>query len=371
MANITFVATIDGGTTNTRVRIWNRTASDFLLAGEAAAEVGVRNTAIDGNNQKLLTTVDCLLTEAATEAGIKPENLSLVLASGMLTSDLGLTEVPHIAAPAGVDTLAAAMVPRKIEGLSPREIWFIPGMKNLADEAITAETIVHMDMMRGEETEAVGMLELYASASLMHDPVHPGKERSEANRKCEAEGAGEMGARPSAEPLVLVLPGSHNKYIAVDEKGVIRGSLTTLAGELLRSLTLDSILAGTVERRFVEMFEAGAFLRGVAWGRSMGLGHGAFLCRICGLFDGYTPVQAQNYLLGLLLADDVRTLQQDPLFSGCQQARFIVAGRNVLQQAYACLLQNEGYTVELVPRESQKVLSGKGALALARRRGLI
>lgn len=149
MANITFVATIDGGTTNTRVRIWNRTASDFLLAGEAAAEVGVRNTAIDGNNQKLLTTVDCLLTEAATEAGIKPEDLSLVLASGMLTSDLGLTEVPHIAAPAGVDTLAAAMVPRKIEGLSPREIWFIPGMKNLADEAITAETIVHMDMMRG------------------------------------------------------------------------------------------------------------------------------------------------------------------------------------------------------------------------------
>ena len=103
-----------------------------------------------------------------------------------------------------------------------------------------------------------------------------------------------------------VLPGSHNKYIAVDEKGVIRGSLTTLAGELLRSLTLDSILAGTVERRFVEMFEAEAFLRGVAWGRSMGLGHGAFLCRICGLFDGYTPVQAQNYLLGLLLADDVR-----------------------------------------------------------------
>ena len=119
------------------MRIWNRTASDFLLAGEAAAEVGVRNTAIDGNNQKLLTTVDCLLTEAATEAGIKPENLSLVLASGMLTSDLGLTEVPHIAAPAGVDTLAAAMVPRKIEGLSPREIWFIPGMKNLEDEVIT------------------------------------------------------------------------------------------------------------------------------------------------------------------------------------------------------------------------------------------
>lgn len=264
MANITFVATIDGGTTNTRVRIWNRTASDFLLAGEAAAEVGVRNTAIDGNNQKLLTTVNCLLKEAATEAGIKREDLSLVLASGMLTSDLGLTEVPHIAAPAGVDTLAAAMVPRKIEGLSPGEIWFIPGMKNLADEAITAETIVHMDMMRGEETEVVGMLELYASASLMHDPVHPGKERSEANRKCEAEGAGAMGARPSAEPLVLVLPGSHNKYIAVDEKGVIRGSLTTLAGELLRSLTLDSILAGTVERRFAKVFEAGAFLRGVA-----------------------------------------------------------------------------------------------------------
>lgn len=371
MADMTFVATIDGGTTNTRVRIWHRTASDFLLAGEAVAEVGVRNTAIDGNNQKILAAVERLLTEATAKAGIQPGTLSLCLASGMLTSDLGLTEVPHIPAPAGLDTLAAAMVCRKIEGLSQQEIWFIPGMKNLADGAVTATTISHMDMMRGEETEAAGMLELYASEVLSDRPGYAEKGRSEADGEGKDTEDSPTAAQRSSRPLVLILPGSHNKYIAVDEKGVLCGCLTTLAGELLRSLTLDSILAGTVERSFAKAFEAEAFMRGVAWGRSMGLGHGAFLCRICSLFDGYTPLQAQNYLLGLVLADDLLILQKHPLFFGCQNARFIIAGRDVLQQAYACLLQSEGYAVKLVPPELQKVLSGKGALALARRRGLL
>lgn len=367
------IATIDGGTTNTRVRIWRgEPGRVFTLAGEAVSETGVRNTAIDGNNHKLLATVDSLLRQAEEEAvrsrgedgpgrycRVKQDSrissettaeelsVSLILASGMLTSDLGLAEIPHIAAPADLPTLARSMVSRVIPGLNGRAVWFIPGIKNRPSDSLTEDLLSRMDMMRGEETEAAGLLAEF--------PFHPEEETG-------------IGSR------ILVLPGSHNKYIAVDAAGQIRGCFTTLAGELLRSLTLDSILADSVGRGFAEHFDRASFLRGVEWGVAKGVGHGAFLCRICALFDHYSPLQAQNYLLGLLLADDLCGLREDPLFSPMlanKTACFMVAGRRVMQEAYCCLLEKEGYCVRAVPQETQSALSGKGALALARLRGLI
>lgn len=367
------IATIDGGTTNTRVRIWRRGEGGvFFSVSEAVSETGVRNTAIDGNNQKLLAAVGGLLRQAEAEArrfvggegpgnaslpqqgepeaaysGNGDDTVSLILASGMLTSNLGIAEIPHIAAPADLPALAQAMVSRVIPGLGGRTVWFIPGIKNGPSDSLTEELLPCMDMMRGEETEAAGLLTEF--------PFHPEEETG-------------IGSR------ILVLPGSHNKYIAVDAAGQIRGCFTTLAGELLRSLTLDSILADSVGRGFAEHFDRPSFLRGAEWGVAKGVGHGAFLCRICALFDHYSPLQAQNYLLGLLLADDLCGLREDPLFSAMlanKTACFLVAGRGVMQEAYRCLLEKESYFVTTIPPEKQPALSGQGALALARLRGLI
>ena len=54
----TYTITIDGGTTNTRCILWN---SSRQRIDEQKREVGVRNTAIDGNNSKLKNAVkECL-----------------------------------------------------------------------------------------------------------------------------------------------------------------------------------------------------------------------------------------------------------------------------------------------------------------------
>lgn len=50
----TYTITIDGGTTNTRCILWN---SSRQRIDEQKREVGVRNTAIDGNNSKLKNAV--------------------------------------------------------------------------------------------------------------------------------------------------------------------------------------------------------------------------------------------------------------------------------------------------------------------------
>lgn len=361
------IATIDGGTTNTRVRIWRASGNEtFVLVSEASSEIGVRNTAIDGHNKKLLTTIDSLLREAGSKAGVSGSGqgtLSLILASGMLTSNLGIAEIPHISAPADLPALADAMVCREIPGLENKKIWFVPGIKNRSETGLTEETLPLMDMMRGEETEAAGLL-----------AACPLSETADALQAKRSPSDSTPDGKTPAGSRILVLPGSHNKYIAVDEAGRIQGCFTTLAGELLHSLTLDSILADSVAKGFAEEFEPAAFLRGADWGGRMGVGHGAFLCRICDLFDHYSPLQARNYLLGLLLADDLSALKKDPL-SGAMLADksvcFIVAGRRVMQEAYICLLGKEGYRVTAVPQELQTALSGKGALELARLRGLI
>ena len=88
------------------------------------------------------------------------------------------------------------------------------------------------------------------------------------------------------------------------------------------------------------------------------------------MFRQYTKTQAQNYLLGLLLADDLQSLKASRIFAGLEESVFLVAGKSVMQQAYVCLLEAEGWKVQLASEEQQQALSGFGALALAKRRGL-
>ena len=45
-----YVVTVDAGTTNTRVFLWNKYR---MMVASAESETGVRNTIIDGNNDLL------------------------------------------------------------------------------------------------------------------------------------------------------------------------------------------------------------------------------------------------------------------------------------------------------------------------------
>ena len=328
-----YIATIDSGTTNTRTRIWLKGA----VVGEACAEIGVRNTAIDGNNSKLTMAIANTLQKAIVCAGIMEKDLRLVLATGMLTSNVGLWEIPHIVAPTGINKLAAAMVSRKIPEICSQEIWFVPGVKNFANEDLIDENINLMDIMRGEEVEVYGAFE-----------------------RVHIQG-----------PAVLVLPGSHNKYIAVDENNCIVGCMTTVAGELIHSLTFDTIIADAVQRSFAKNFCEEAFLKGVDCYHELGLGRAVFMARILNQFQNYQAEAVQNYLLGLILSDDIRALENNPLFKKYESAPVIVAGKPVIQAAYQALLTRMGRNIILLNHDEQSGLSGIGAIAVAKVRGLI
>ena len=125
-----YTLTIDTGTTNTRVFLLDHAGA--VLAA-AKAETGVRDTAVTGSTAQLEAAVKRCLEEALAAAGAQWGQVGQVLASGMITSNLGLCEIPHCTAPAGAAELAAHAVTRLVSGVCPVPITFFPGVKTQPD----------------------------------------------------------------------------------------------------------------------------------------------------------------------------------------------------------------------------------------------
>ncbi|MDR2868997.1 MAG: 2-dehydro-3-deoxygalactonokinase, partial [Deferribacteraceae bacterium] len=102
--------TIDAGTSNTRATLWD---GDRQVLARVKHNVGVRNTAMDKNNSKLKAAVNACIAELT---GGQLDDC-VILASGMISSGLGLYELPHLSAPAGKAAFAAAIVRADIDGV--------------------------------------------------------------------------------------------------------------------------------------------------------------------------------------------------------------------------------------------------------------
>ncbi len=302
-----YAITIDAGTTNTRAYLWNERRS---LVASARAEIGVHQTAIDGSDAKLKKAEKDCLEALLRQGGVGYEAVEMILASGMITSNLGLVEVPHVSAPAGAEELARGSKGVLLEEISPVPIRFIPGVKNQVGD-VTPENFEAMDMMRGEEVEALAI----------------------------------VNARPRGEPCLLVLPGSHTKFVAVDEGGRITGCLTTITGELLESLTCHTVIADAVDRRFAneENYDRELLLRGFQVSSQAGMSRGAFAARILNQFAQKDRRKIASFLLGVALADDVRALRHSTALAVDPQATVIVSGKNPLRQGIFDILRFDGF----------------------------
>ncbi|MDE5206200.1 2-dehydro-3-deoxygalactonokinase [Citrobacter amalonaticus] len=84
------IITIDTGTTNTRVCAWQ----DGTLLAEAARSAGVRDTAITGSTATLMQGVSDAVQEVKQKAGILCDAKVIYLSAGMITSNVGLCEIP-------------------------------------------------------------------------------------------------------------------------------------------------------------------------------------------------------------------------------------------------------------------------------------
>ncbi|AYO29638.1 hypothetical protein D2962_02570 [Biomaibacter acetigenes] len=89
---------------STRVRI---ILNDKIIA-KSFISLGVRNTAINGSKEELFEGLRNTIHEALSSVHLKLEDLQIIVASGMITSDVGIYEIPHIVALAGIDKIVKA-----------------------------------------------------------------------------------------------------------------------------------------------------------------------------------------------------------------------------------------------------------------------
>src|SRR4030095_9414425 len=199
---------VDSGTTNSRVWLMR----DREVLAKKRVSVGVRNTAIDGNNHALVKGIRETIFDLTSENGAD-EQPQIVIAAGMITSNLGLHEVRHVQAPAGLLELASNIQEKHFEDLQGIHFYFLPGVRSGPGVA-DLDNIDSIDIMRGEETEVMGALE-------------------------EIE-------RIQDGPLLYIHLGSHTKMIQLDASRRISAGASTLAGELTQSIVEQTILRSSL-----------------------------------------------------------------------------------------------------------------------------
>lgn len=330
-----YIFTVDTGTTNTRVILWDE---NRRALGSEKREVGVRNTAIDGNNGKLKAAVKSCLDSLLEKNGLDYSRIRGIIASGMITSNVGLVEIPHIEAPASIDDLAAGIRDVLLEDICPIPISFIPGVKNAPGGPVTLENFEKMDIMRGEEVESVAMLD--------------GLEKD--------------------HPYLLVLPGSHTKFVTVDRDGRMTGCLTTIAGELLNSITNDTIIADAVGHRFVgtDTYDREMMLTGYRTAKKCGAGRACFSARILSQFVTKDEEKLANYVLGVGLQGDVTAILNSEALKVEPDMTVVVGGKDPLRSAIADILEYEGCFKKVLRFSPDKdtPLSATGTYLIADRR---
>jgi len=235
---------------------------------------------------------------------------------GMVGSRIGWVEAPYAPCPASAEDLRQRVLTIEADGLP---VSIIPGLSCL-------NPLGGPDVMRGEETQILGALEL--------DPqLRKGRH-------------------------LLVLPGTHSKWTVVKD-GEITGFLTAPVGETFALLRQHSTLtAGTAP-------DLGGSAEGFALGLHRILEQGPallphllFETRARQLVDAMPAADAVGFLSGLLIGADVAAARQwfGPL------GKVVLIGAPALNSLYGLAIADQGGITVAVDGDSA-VLAGLTTLA--------
>src|SRR5215470_13157155 len=317
-AGETCLTCVDAGTTNTRVWL---TAGDRVIA-RARAGVGVRDTARDGSSDRLRDALRELIDRVRNDARNQgfAQSPECVIAAGMITSPLGLAEVPHVPTPAGLNELAAATRHYCFPEITDLPVLLIPGARS-GPRQCDQETVGTTDVMRGEETLLIG---LHALGLL-------------------------------APRSTLLNLGSHWKVIEFDERARIASSVTSMTGELIHAAQTQTILAGSLPQARPSVIDQTWLEAGMREQRRSGLARALFCVRLLEQGSDGSAEQRLSFLIGAFLASDMDAMVSRGFFDSA--GKVIIAGGGVIAEAWRrALTQNSMPAISLNDSEVENAL---------------
>lgn len=198
-------AIIDCGTTNLRIYIIND--GEILAIGYKG--IGAKDTLAKGK-EYLANGIADVFNSTLAQNKISQDDIDYIISSGMITSEFGLKEVPHLVAPVGIEDTA-----RNVEIIEPNTVLpldipliLVPGVKNpvnLSQKGI--DVVDKIDIMRGEELQVYGALH-------------------------------KAGIKGAAYVLFLT---SHSKLVTITDEQKISYCTTTISGQFYQAIQSTSL----------------------------------------------------------------------------------------------------------------------------------
>lgn len=315
---------VDTGTTNSRV--WLVRGEEILAKAEA--QVGVRDTAKDGSSARLRAALRELIEQVRSESDAKP---ICVAAAGMITSALGLAEVPHLVAPAGIDELAAATRVYEFADVTELPVLLVPGVKS-GQMPCELAAVGEADLMRGEETLCAGLVMIGLAKA----------------------------------PATVLNLGSHWKAIKLDADGRIAASVTSLAGELVYAAQTQTILASAVPHVRLATVNVEWLEAGMCEQRMNGLARALFCVRLLEQSKQGDSEDRLNFLIGAFIAEDMDALSS----RGVLADSVVIVGSGALAEAWQHALKQNNIQSQIITGEQSEraLLAGlRNIVAGARR----
>lgn len=235
---------VDWGTTNRRGYLIGRTGEVLENCEDGLGLAHIEGGAFEA-------AFDALTGPWRTRFGELP-----ALLSGMVGASTGWHEAPYCGLPAGIEGLSDAVT--RVPG--GQAVWIVPGVSTRDDTGMP-------DVIRGEEVQAIA-------------------------------------AAGSDETALIVLPGTHSKWVRV-EKGRIVGFQTFMTGDLHAAILKGTILGALFEA--AEPGDPAAFEQGVSAGfaHSRDLTHILFGARSRVLFGELEGGDVSDYLSGMLIGAEL------------------------------------------------------------------
>ncbi|MBI2219754.1 MAG: 2-dehydro-3-deoxygalactonokinase [Acidobacteria bacterium] len=317
------IAMLDVGSTNSRAWL----VSGGTILRRAAASVGVRDSVRTGSTALLRQTVRQLIEQISADHPV-----GLVAAAGMITSPLGLADVPHVAAPASAQDLSAAAVILHPTDITRLPMLLVPGVRTGA----AAASVEQLDVMRGEETLAVGLTD---SGLLRRGGL-------------------------------LLTAGSHWKLIWTDADGRVAGSRTSLGGEIVHAVQTATLLNASLPSQPMHTCDREWLEAGAAAARKWGLPRAMFQVRLLDQSAAAGAAERLNWLVGACVAVDLDGLTASGRLGAGEAV--LVTGPAAVPHAWRHLLQIAGCRAEVLDSHAteQAFVRGLSTVVDARRREL-
>jgi 2-dehydro-3-deoxygalactonokinase len=302
--------TIDGGTTNTRVSLFDKKVLDTVKIN-VGARIGLTDKGLlfDGIRETIKTLLN--------RNSLRESDIESIIAAGMITSEGGLISLKHLPAPAGIKELKEGMYSTSINEITSIPFSFVPGVR------MYGEGYGDTDVMRGEEAELFGI-----------------------NALMGISGAG-----------AYILPGSHSKLIFTDENGKIYDFFTALTGEMIAALSSGTILSASVDLKNAGLNEM--LYEGYKYTLENGLNKSLFKVRILANFSGGSIDDAYSFFIGAVLCGEVEEIKK------CNASKVYIGGRAQIKEAEALLIKKfTDKTVVIVPDEYADTATSVGMVQI-------